>query len=189
MRFSPREKNPLLWALTLTGTVCVHDGHVGCTYGLQKGASSKETPIPPPSTCPHHTYRGTETQKHSRGHEGHVNYILWWTLWEHLIYPNPWQLFNQALSVTRGHSWHPSDMQETHFTGFPWKIQLFSAAFYHCQWHLNRGPRRQDMLKASPQVSLDSFHCRACNASIQRTGVLEFLKSFGGWVVSKLMDF
>lgn len=43
--------------------------------------------------------------------------------------PKPLAVVQSGLKREGGQSWRPSGMQETHFTGFPSKIQLFSAAF------------------------------------------------------------
>lgn len=68
MRTIPCSEHLHSWALF----VCMHRGYMGCRYWLQKGASSNENPIPPPSTS-------TEVQgprNAAEGRQGHVNYIL-----------------------------------------------------------------------------------------------------------------
>lgn len=48
---------------------------------------------------------------------------------------------------------------------------------------------RDQIAQWLPPVSLDSFHFRASNAWMQLTGVREFLKSFGGWVVVIMLTY
>lgn len=131
---------------------CMHDM---ATWVAHTGCRKEPVQMRTPSLHllrVHTTLTEAQGPGNNRGHKGKdtVNYILWLTLW-HPIYPNPWQLLNQALSIKETKVGITQVCKKHTSLDFPEKFSCSQQDFYHCQWHLNRTPKEQTSQPLPPK--------------------------------------